>query len=166
MKNINKKEGKEKMSEPLVRKENKATIGSIILLLLIMSLIGVCIYRITTFKKYNVSVKIILIGLVIVGIYFFFITLKDLINNIKLPKVLIYKIKEGFKVYVGNKRFEVIKFDDVEKIDVGTYLNEFILFYQASLVIRCKNRIYSVKQVKDVKAKKKLLESIVKENVE
>lgn len=153
------------MQEIIAEKETKASFGTLIMLFLLALLILITVFRIATWENYNITIKVILIGLLILGIFYFVKELIELIKNLKTPKELIVLKDSQLLIYV-NQKLTNININDIKMIEKGTLYNKNFLFYQATIVIRTQEKSYPVRQVKNLEEVLKSLNAILNNDVQ
>lgn len=118
-----------------IQKHKQILLGSIIILVIILSLIGLVIYRLSTYKLYGKLSIAIFIGVLVMGVFFFIKETINLIKLIRIPSVLIEYSSNYVKAYIDKKYIE-IDTSSIERIDKGVIYSNSLLFYQASIVFR------------------------------
>lgn len=147
--------------EVLAVKEKKVSSGTLIMLLIILVLIGLCLWRlIAQFYKYSIIIRGVFIGILAICIYYFVKELITLFKFLKVPNNIIEKDEEKLYLYADKKMIE-LKIEDIFRIDIGSDKNTKFLFYQANLIIRTKETSYKVEYVKDIDNVYKMINELI-----
>lgn len=132
------------MDNLVATKDHKALISIILNMGLLLILIAVCLFRLFT-TELQIMINILLIGLIIVGLFFFIKELINLINYLKTPVDIIKKQDDYIIIYNKTK----ILVTDLISIEKGAN-NAKVLFYQADIILITKTTKYTISNIANI----------------
>lgn len=132
------------MNNLVATKDHKALISIILNMGLLLILIAVCLFRLFT-TELQIMIIVLLIGLIIVGLFFFIKELINLINYLKTPVDIIKKQDDYIIIYNKTK----ISVTDLISIEKGAN-NTKVLFYQADIILTTKTTKYTISNIANI----------------
>ena len=146
------------------QKAKKAIWGDLLIILLLMALIGVCIWRL--FGKHSYVIMIVIIGILCVAVYWLVREIIILITNLKRPKDLLFIDEETLDLkFYYKKDYMVLKNDEINAILPGSFLSSSWMFYAQSIVIRTENKSFAVNQIESTEKALDILEEYYPDKV-
>lgn len=148
------------MNNQIATKTKKALVSIIITMILLNLLIAICLFRL--FKTdLEIMIKVLLIGLTVMGLFFLIKEIINLVNYLKAPLVL---IKQQENRLIINDSDEIL-IEDLLSIEKGAN-NSKVLFYQADLIITTTSKQYIITNIDDVdQVYERLNQMIIKKEV-
>ncbi len=148
------------MNNQIATKTKKALVSIIITMILLNLLIAICLFRL--FKTdLEIMIKVLLIGLTVMGLFFLIKEIINLVNYLKAPLVL---IKQQENRLIINDSDEIL-IEDLLSIEKGAN-NSKLLFYQADLIITTTSKQYIITNIDDVdQVYERLNQMIIKKEV-
>ena len=142
-----------------IGKKNKVyLIETVITILLILFLIVLCIYRAIN-NEFGIAVMMVLVGLSVVGLYWFFKEFKNLLNYLKSPNDLL-QIDDDF-IYINEyKKTSKIHINQIKEIKVMNVVKK-LLAHEATLYIKDEENEYFIKYLKDIDNLKNQIEELI-----
>lgn len=129
------------------KKAKKALYGDLLMILLFVAVIIVSLFR--YFGNYSTTIKVVFMGITILGFYYLIKEIIILVNYLILPKDLIIDNGETLKIY-SKKNYVEIKKADILSIDKGAFYSKKFLFYNGTIVFKLENEVFPVNMVDNV----------------
>ena len=146
------------------QKAKKAIWGDLLIILLLMALIGACVWRL--FGKHSYVIIIVIIGILCVSAYWLVREIIILITNLKRPKDLLMIDENTLDLkFYYKKDYMVLKNEEINAILPGSFLSSSWMFYAQSIVIRTENKSFAVNQIESTEKALDILEEYYPDKV-